>query len=148
MQPHGAVSAPLCCMTCAAETFLPAETGAGMDRPALRRGSEDPWPWLGRAGQLLCCPGVAAPPASRACPALGVSPRFAKSSGNKDAAGTSVVRTGGCLRGVAGAPSSAMPLTALRFITNANTLPLFSAFHPQGSQGTLHPLTSCYGCYL
>jgi len=52
------------------------------------------------------------------------------------------VRTGGCPRRVAGAPGSAMPLPALWFVTNANTLPLFSAFRPQGSRGTLHPLTT------
>lgn len=56
-------------------------------------------------------------------------------------------RTGRRLRGAAGAPGSAMPLPALGFLTNDNTLPLFSAFHPQGSRGT-PLLTSCYVRYL
>lgn len=104
------------------------------------------WP-CGAAPELLWVP-VPVPAACPACagsPALGDSPFFARRRCRCRGAGLRA-RAGAC-GGVAGAPGSAMPLPALRFITNDNTLPLFSAFHPQGCRGTLL-LTSCYVRYL
>lgn len=118
----------------------PAETGAGMDGPVLL--------W----DDCPCCLHPLPAPARAASPVLSISPHFAKSSGIKDAAGRScraaLYARERCLWCVAGAPGSAMLLTVLWFITNANTLSLFSTNHPQGSQSMLHLLTSCYMRYL
>lgn len=94
---------------CGAETFLLAEMGAGTHLGVLQRGSEGPWAWVGAAPVLLL-------------PLCSAFPRAFPHALTREAE-TSVLTAlclweGGRLQRGAGAPSSAMPPPASRFIMN------------------------------